>query len=444
MARPRRKTRKTKFYEMSRKQRLDFLKRFTGLSKEDLRTLRSGSLSFTAANSMVENVIGTAPYPLGTATGFLINGKEYMVPMAIEEPSVIAAASKGAKMAGARGGFAASADPSVMMGQIQVVGLKDGDDADDGPAGAGERILAARERILEAANAKSRTLSRIGAGAKDLSYRIVDTPERGGRMLIVELGIDVKDAMGANVVNTMCEAVAPIIEELAGGRVLLRILSNYAAKRLARAEAVFGREELGGSDVVDGILLAYAFAAADQYRCTTHNKGVMNGIIAVANATGQDTRAIEAGAHSFACRDGKYNPLTRWTRNAADDLVGSIELPLAVGTVGGASIHPVARTCLKILRVRSAQELACVMASVGLAQNLAALRALVTEGIQKGHMRLHARHLAMMAGADEMHVDAVAERISGEKNVTLQRARQVLRELRKKTATGKKKKKRRR
>ncbi len=416
-----RKDKSPKLYEMKREDRLKFLKKFAKLGRDEVKALRAGTISFGTADSMVENAVGTTVLPLGIATNFVINGKEYLIPMAIEEPSVIAAASHAAKIAGARGGFTASADDSLMIGQIQVVGLQD-------PTNAGEAVLRAKERILEAANARSRTLAKMGAGAKDLAFRVLDT--ESGRMLIIEITVDVRDAMGANVVNTMCEAAAPVIEEITGGRVLLRILSNYATKRLARAESVFSKEELGGGRVVDDILLAYAFAAADQYRCTTHNKGVMNGIIAVANATGQDTRALEAGAHSYACRDGGYKPLTRWSKDNNGDLVGRIELPLAVGTVGGvASVHPVAKACLKILRIRSAQELACVMASAGLAQNLAALRALVSEGIQRGHMRLHARNIAMSAGATGKLVDAVAERISDEGNVSLHRAREVLREL---------------
>ena len=413
-----------KFYEMSLEQRLKFVKRFAKLSSDDLKILKNlGGLSFSTANSMVENAIGTVAYPLGIATNFLINDRDYLIPMVIEEPSVIAAASKAAKIARENGGFIASADKSLMIGQIQVVDLPE-------PLSAGKEVLGAKARILKAANEKSRTLAKAGAGAKDVSFRVIGTEL--GSMLIVELTIDVKDAMGANIVNTMCEAVAPLIEELTGGRVLLRILSNYATKRLVRAKAIFSKEDLGGKDIVDGILLAHAFAASDQYRCTTHNKGAMNGIIAVANATGQDTRAIEAGAHSFVCRNGRYIPLTEWSRNKDGDLVGSIELPLAVGIVGGiASVHPLAKVCLKILHVKSAGELASVMASAGLAQNLAALRALVSEGIQKGHMRLHARNVAMMAGADGKLIDAVAKKIADEDNITVQRAKEVLRKLKK-------------
>jgi hydroxymethylglutaryl-CoA reductase len=415
---------KAKFYEMNLQQRLNYVRRFAKLSNEDVKVLKNaGGLSFGIANSMVENAIGAIAFPLGIATNFLINGKEYLIPMAIEEPSVIAAASGAAKIARARGGFTANADPSLMTGQIQVINLQD-------PKSAGERVSAAKSEILRVANEKSRTLSKIGGGAQDLSYRILNT--RMGLMLIVELTIDVRDAMGANIINTMCEAVAPLVEEVTGGKVLLRILSNYATRRLARSTAVFSKEELGKS-VVDGIILAHAFASSDQYRCTTHNKGVMNGIVAIANATGQDVRAIEAGAHSYACRNGTYAPLTEWSVNSNGDLVGSIELPLAVGIVGGAaSVHPMAKVCLKILRVKSAGELAYTMASTGLAQNFAALRVLVSAGIQEGHMRLHARNIAMMAGAEGRMVDTVAEKIADESDVTLQRAREVLRELKSK------------
>lgn len=413
-----------KFYEMNLEQRLKLVKRFAKLSNNDLKMLKNlGGLSFSTANSMIENVIGTVAFPLGVATNFRINGKEYLVPMVIEEPSVVAAASNAAKIARARGGFTASADKSLMIGQIQVIGLVE-------PFSAGQKVLNAKEKILKAANEKSKTLAKIGAGAKDISFRVIGTEL--GNMLIVELTIDVRDAMGANIVNSMCEAVGPLIEEITGGRVLLRILSNYATKRLARAKAIFSKKELGDEQVVDGILIAHAFASSDQYRCTTHNKGTMNGIIAVANATGQDTRAIEAGAHSYACRNGKYMPLTEWSKNKNGELIGSIELPLTVGIVGGvASVHPLAKVCLKIMRVKSAGELASVMASAGLAQNLAALRALVSEGIQKGHMRLHARNVAMMAGAEGKLIDLVAKKIADEDNITLQRAKEVLRKLKK-------------
>lgn len=406
---------------MNLKQRLQLLKKFANLTDKELKVLKSnGGLSFGTANNMVENAVGAMSFPLGIATNFLINGKDHLIPMVIEEPSVIAAASKAAKIARAKSGFIADADQSLMIGQVQVVGLQE-------PMAAGEKVLKAKEEIICIANGKSKTLAKIGAGAKDVTFRVIDTKQ--GKMLLVELIIDVRDAMGANVVNTMCESVAPVIENITGGRVLLKILSNYATKRLARSRAVFSKEEIG-SEVVNDILLAHAFAVSDQYRCTTHNKGAMNGVIAVANATGQDSRAIEAGAHSYASRNGRYEPLTSWSKDSNGDLVGSIELPLAVGIVGGvSSVHPLAKICLKILHVKSAQELACIIASVGLAQNFAALRALVSEGIQKGHMSLHARNIAMMVGAEGKLIDAVAKKIAEEGNVTTHRAKQVLKEL---------------
>lgn len=406
---------------MNLKQRLQLVKKFANLTDKELKVLKSnGGLSFGTANNMVENAVGAMSFPLGIATNFLINGKDHLIPMVIEEPSVIAAASKAAKIARAKSGFIADADQSLMIGQVQVVGLQE-------PMAAGEKVLKAKEEIIGIANGKSKTLAKIGAGAKDVTFRVIDTMQ--GKMLLIELIIDVRDAMGANVVNTMCESVAPLIENITGGRVLLKILSNYATKRLARSRAVFSKEEIG-SEVVNDILLAHAFAVSDQYRCTTHNKGAMNGVIAVANATGQDSRAIEAGAHSYASRNGRYEPLTSWSKDSNGDLVGSIELPLAVGIVGGvSSVHPLAKICLKILRVKASQELACIIASVGLAQNFAALRALVSEGIQKGHMGLHARNIAMMAGAEGKLIDAVAKKIAEEGNVTTHRAKQVLKEL---------------
>jgi hydroxymethylglutaryl-CoA reductase len=410
-----------KFYEMNYRERLEYVRKFARLTDAEVKILKNcGGLSLREANRMVENAIGTMAFPLGIATNFLINGRDYLIPMAIEEPSVIAAASKAAKIARLKGGFTATADQSLMIGQVHVVELDD-------PIKAGENVLKRKDEIIRIANSKSKTLSKKGAGAKDVTFRIIDTGH--GQMLIVELIVDVQDAMGANVVNTMCEAVAHIVQSATNGRVLLRILSNYAVRRLARAKAVFSKEEIG-SKVVDDIVLAYAFANSDQSRCTTHNKGVMNGIVAVGNATGQDSRAIEAGAHSYASRSGRYSPITSWSKNSEGDLVGNIELPLAVGVVGGiSSVHPLAKTCIKILRVKSAQELACVMASAGLAQNFAALRALVSEGIQKGHMNLHARNIAVMAGAQGSLIDLVARKISEEGNVTTRRAKEVMKML---------------
>jgi len=410
-----------RFYQLDRNERLRVLKEKANLSDEDINILINGSgIDFKIADSIVENAVSFISLPLGIATNFLINGKEYLIPMAIEEPSVIAAASKGAKIARIRGGFKASADNSLMIGQVQVISVDDMQRAIND-------LLKHKDEILALANSKSSLASR-GAGAKDLACKVIDTAR--GKMLVVELLVDVKDAMGANIVNTMCESIAGMVESITRGKVLLRILSNYATHRIARASAIFAREELG-SDVIEGILDAYEFAKADVYRCVTHNKGIMNGIIAVANATMQDTRAIEAGAHAYACRGGRYMPLTQWSKDENGDLIGYIELPLAVGIVGGlTSMHPLARVCFKILNVNSAQELACVMASVGLAQNFSALYALVKEGIQHGHMRLHARRVALLAGAEGSMIDLVAERLAKEGKVSVDNARRILEELR--------------
>ncbi|MFY9300779.1 MAG: hydroxymethylglutaryl-CoA reductase, degradative [Candidatus Nitrosotenuis sp.] len=374
------------FFEKTRKERLDAVAKFANLTAEERKILEdAGGIGFEEADKMVENAVGTFSFPLGIATNFVINKKEYLVPMVIEEPSVIAAASKAAKIARVHGGFAMQNDESYSIGQVQVVKV----DAKHAAA----KVIKSSKEILELANSKSATLSKIGRGAKEVSCKEIST--ESGPMLIVELLIDVGDAMGANVTNTMCEAVAPLVEKITGGKTLLRILSNYSTRRIVRGTAVFDKEQVGGSDIVDNIVLAYQFAANDPYRAVTHNKGVMNGIIAVANATGQDTRAIEAAAHAYAARNGRYGSITEWRKDKDGNLVGKIELPLSVGTVGGIiNMHPTAKVCAKILRVESASELACVIAATGLAQNFSALRALASEGIQKGHMRLHARKQA--------------------------------------------------
>ncbi len=400
-----------KFYEMSIDERLRFLKDRFDLTDEEINAIKNGGLSLDTADHMIENVIGMISLPLGIATNFVINGKEYLIPMAIEEPSVVAAVSKAAKLARRLGGFKAEADEQYMIGQIQVLDLED-------PLTAARNVLNTRDEILELANSKSNTLRRLGAGAKNVSYKIIDS------MLIIELLIDVGNAMGANIVNTMCEAVAPLIERITKGRVLLRILSNYATKRIARAEVRFSKDDL--KDAIDNIISAYRFATLDKYRAVTHNKGIMNGIIAVANALMQDTRAIEAAAHAYACKDG-YGSLTEWYKDDDGNLVGKIELPLAVGIVGGAvNVHPVVRACLKILNVDNARELSCIMASVGLAQNFAALLALSTTGIQKGHMKMHARNVAMAAGATGKLIDMIAKKIYEENNITIARAKELL------------------
>jgi len=374
----------SKFFEKTLKERLGLIADFSGLSKDELKIIEdaTGGISFDKADGMIENAIGTFSLPLGIATNFQINDKDYLIPMVIEEPSVIAASSKAAKIARVQGGFKAEADESYSIGQIQVVNVD--------VQLAIPKVIGATNEILDLANSKSETLPKLGKGAKEISCK--DLPTSSGRMLIVELTIDVGDAMGANVTNTMCEAVAPMIEKLTGGKTLLRILSNYSTKRMVNASAVFDRDAVGGEKVVDDIILAFQFAENDPYRAVTHNKGVMNGVIAVANSTGQDSRAIEAAAHAYASAGGTYSSLTKWSKDKNGNLIGNFELPLSVGIVGGVvRHHPIAKICTKILGVSTAQELSCVLAVAGLAQNFAAMRALVTEGIQKGHMKLHAR-----------------------------------------------------
>jgi len=407
------------FFQKNRKERLDIVKDFADLSHEELEILenRIGGISFDNADKMVENAIGTFSLPLGIATNFKINDKDYLVPMVIEEPSVIAAASKAAKIARIKGGFKVDADESYSIGQIQVLNVD--------PKSSIPKIKESSKDILEIANSKSNTLRKMGKGAKEVSCREIQTDS--GLMLIVELLIDVGDAMGANVTNSMCEAVAPLIEKLTGGKVLLRILSNYSTRRMVRATAVFDKDGVGGEDVVNNIILAYQFAANDVYRAVTHNKGVMNGIISVANSTGQDSRAIEAAANAFAARSGKYVSLTQWSKDENGNLIGKLELPLSVGIVGGIiNVHPIAKICTKILGVSTAKELAGIIAATGLAQNFSALRALVTEGIQKGHMKLHARNLAISAGAKAEEIDDIVKKMVLENNISLNRAKELL------------------
>jgi hydroxymethylglutaryl-CoA reductase len=360
---------------------------------------------------------------MGVATNFLINGKDYLVPMAIEEPSVVAAASNAAKMARRSGGFRTSNSGPVMIGQIQIVKVKD-------PHRARNEILANKSDLINRANEQDPKLVSVGGGAKDLEVRIVETPR--GIMIINHLIVDCKDAMGANAVNTMAEALAPELEKISHGKVSLRIISNLATKRVVRSTAVFDQATLGGEEIVDGIIDAYAFADSDPYRCATHNKGIMNGISAVALATGQDTRALEAGAHSYATVTGRYRSLTTYEKDERNSLVGTIELPVAVGLIGGASaVHPVAKAALKILGVKNAIELAEIIASVGLAQNFAALRALASEGIQRGHMKLHARNVAASAGAEGEMIDIVAQRMVAERKIRFDRAQEIILELKK-------------
>ena len=410
------------FYKLSIDERLQKVKEFAGLTDEEVEVIKYGKLPLEVADHMIENVIGLWPLPFAVATNFLINGKDYLVPMAIEEPSVVAAASNAAKMARESGGFEAEATDSIMISQIQVVKVPDLEEAK-------RTIMAEKEKLLELANEMDPLLVKLGGGARDLEVRTIDTD--AGPMLVVHLYVDTLDAMGANTVNTMAEGLAPTIERLTGGKVYLRILSNLADRRLARARAKFAKAAIGGEEVVEGIMWAYRFAKYDPYRAATHNKGIMNGIIAVARATGQDTRALEAGAHSYAARGGRYTSLTEYWVDDNGDLWGSIELPLAVGTVGGVvRVHPIAKLALKILGVQKARELAQVMAAVGLAQNFAALRALATEGIQAGHMKLHARNIALAAGATPEEVDRVVEKMIREKRISLERAKEILEEIR--------------
>ena len=373
-----------KFFEKTLKERLGIVADFSGLSQDELKIIEdaTGGISFDQADGMIENAVGTFALPLGIATNFRVNDKDYLFPMVIEEPSVIAAASKAAKIARIQGGFKAEAEQSYSIGQIQVV---DVDVQSSIP-----KVIASSNEIISLANSKSNTLSKMGKGVKEVSCKDIETDS--GHMLIVELLIDVGDAMGANVTNTMCEAVAPMIEKLTGGKTLLRILSNYSTKRMVHASAIFDKDAIGGENVVDNIILAYQFAENDPYRAVTHNKGVMNGVIAVATATGQDNRAIEAAAHAYAAKSGTYRSLTKWAKDANGNLIGEFELPLSVGIVGGViQHHPIAKICTKILGISTVQELSCVIAVAGLAQNFAAMYALATEGIQKGHMKLHAR-----------------------------------------------------
>lgn len=413
------------FYKLSPEERLNKVQEIADLSEEEVELLgKTGILDMEDADKMIENVIGSFELPLGIAVNFLIDGKEYLVPMVIEESSVVAAASNAAKMTRATGGFQTESTSPRMIGQIQVTELDDLEEAK-------KAVRSKEDEILELANEQDPKLIELGGGAEEIELREIDT--KSGKMLIVHLIIDTRDAMGANAVNTMAEAVAPTIEQITGGNVILRIISNLADERIARAKATFDKEKLGGEETVERILKAYHFAAGDPYRCATHNKGIMNGITAVALATGNDTRALESGAHAYAARTGEYEPLTTWRKDDEGNLVGEIEIPISAGIIGGAtSINPIARTCLKILNVDSSQELAEVMAAVGLAQNLAALRALASEGIQEGHMKLHARNIASLAGAKGEFVDRVAEIMIEDDKISVDRAQEILEELKEK------------
>lgn len=405
------------FYKLSMEERLKEVAEFAKLTEEEKRILSDpGSVTEDVADHMVENVIGRFTLPLGAGINFTINEKDYIIPMVSEEPSVIAAASNGAKMARGNGGFFASYTGSIMISQIQITNLTN-------PKYAAILIEEHKNEIIQRCNDMDPTLVKLGGGVEDIETRIIDSLE--GRMLIVHLKVNTLDAMGANAVNTMAESVAPYIEEITGGRVYLRILSNLAVHRLARSRVVIKKETFG-EEVIDSILQAYAFAEADPFRAATHNKGIMNGVIPVVLATGNDTRAIESGAHAYASITGRYLPLTTWEKNAEGDLVGTIEIPMALGLVGGATkIHPQAKVAVKMLGVESVEELAMVIASVGLAQNLAALRVLATEGVQRGHMSLHARNLAATVGAKDELLDKIVFQMIKDKNVRMEYAQEL-------------------
>ena len=414
------------FYKKKPSERLDYVKKFANLSDEEAKAIGGyGALGEDTANRMIENVVGTFPLPLGIAANFMINKKEYMVPMAVEEPSVVAAATHMAKGTRSNGGISADSDDPVMIGQIQLVNL-------DEPFEAKERILSKRKEIINLANEQDPILVKFGGGCKDIEVRVLDSDT--GPMVITHLLVDCRDAMGANAVNTMAEAVAPRLETITGGRVYLRIISNLAIYRKTRATAVWPSEFLGGEEVVDGIIEAFAFACADPFRVATHNKGIMNGIDPVVIATGNDWRAIEAGAHTYGQWKEGHGSFTNWEKTNDGDLKGTIEIPMAVGLVGGATAtHPTAKACVKILDVKipgGASELSQIICAVGLCQNLGALRALASEGIQRGHMGLHARNLAVQAGAKESEIDKVAEMLKLSGTVRADVAEKFLSEIR--------------
>lgn len=404
------------FYKLSVAERVKWIATNACLTEEEVQML-AGGLSMDVADSMVENVIGQIGTPLGLAANFKVNGKDVFIPMATEEPSVIAAASNAAKAAYDLGGIYTFSTGTIMRGQIQVLDICD-------PYAARARVYEHKEEIIEQCNLKDPTLVALGGGVKDIEVHLVNTVRE--TMLVIHLIVDTKDAMGANAVNTMAECVSPLIEKVTGGRVVLRIISNLADKRLVRARGVFSSELLGGGEIVKNIISAFEFADADPYRAATHNKGVMNGMTAVVLATGNDTRAVEAGAHAYASRTGKYRSLTTWELNKDGNLVGTLEVPMAVGIIGGATkTNPVAKIALKIMDVKTAEELAGMIAAVGLAENLASLRALSAEGIQTGHMRLHAKNLAIMAGAKGDLIEQVVQRATEEKDFRYSRILEI-------------------
>jgi hydroxymethylglutaryl-CoA reductase len=419
------------FYNMTLEQRHRQLMDAAGLAPEGLVPFTAGGLSADAADHMIENVVGLYSLPVGIALNFQVNGRDVLVPMVIEEPSVVAGASFMAKLARAGGGFTATTTEPLMIGQMQVINVTNLHEAK-------LKLYEHKAELLAEADAIDPVLKKFGGGARDLEVRLMDDSPIGP-FLVVHLIYDVRDAMGANAVNTACERLAPRIEAITGGKVHLRILSNLADRRVARArctipvkELAFGKGEsetrpYSGEEVRDGIIAAYAFAATDPYRAATHNKGIMNGVDAVVIATGNDWRAIEAGAHAYAARSGKYTSLSTWGKDADGNLVGTLEMPMAVGIVGGATkVHPAAQAAVKLMGVKTASELAEIIVSAGLAQNMAALRALATEGIQRGHMSLHARQVAIAAGATGALIEKIAAQMVAEKVVRIDRAEEIL------------------
>jgi hydroxymethylglutaryl-CoA reductase len=410
------------FYKLSIEKRRELLSKLIDFSENERKILENlGYFTEAQIDTLIENVIGSYQLPIGIACNFKVNNKDYLIPMVIEEPSVVAAASNAAKIARKHGGFQSENVKSVMISQIQITNLKDRESAKI-------KLEENKEIILKKANEKDPLLIKLGGGAFNLEIRELTT--RKGEMLILHLLVDVLDAMGANVVNTMAETVSPYIEEVSGGKIYLRIVSNLATHRIAKSRATFDKELLGGKEVVEGILNAYEFAVADPYRATTHNKGIMNGIIALTMATGNDTRAIESGAHAYAALSGQYSPLTKYQVDSNGNLVGEIEIPLALGIIGGMTkIHPMARIALKILNVKSANELSQIAAALGLAQNVAALRALASEGIQKGHMTLHSRNIAKLAGVPEELIEKVAKKLIEDKKIRVDYAKEILQKI---------------
>lgn len=412
-----------KFRDMTLEERLEHIKNKTKLEDKEIALFNNTTtFGFDEVNKMIENAIGIFQIPLGIADNFVINDKGYLIPMATEEPSVIAAASNAAKIVKETGGFKAKADKSIMIGQIQLVSFNDNDIANTDKVI--KTITKNKIELIKIANTKSKFARCIDIQIKQIDDESIN---HLGQMIIIELLIDTKDAMGANVVNTMCESIAPKIESLTEGQVILKILSNYATNRLVRCKGVFPKALIGGDKVLRNILFAYAFAYSDIYRAVTHNKGIMNGIDSVAIATGQDFRAIESGCHAYACKDGQYRSLTKWYENSNGDLVGEVEIPLAVGLIGGiTNIHPLVKACLKILGIASSQELAMIIAAVGLAQNFSAIRALSDEGIQKGHMKLHSKNIAKMAGALDDQIEDISQQMINEANISVSRAKDII------------------